>query len=358
MKINELFKKEDNSNIIFKDIYLQLLVGNWLGILDETNDTMQKAYNVSYRYKYANLSNEKLRRKVHISKHKLIEVNKRFREVLNTLGIDANEICVLDNFNETNDTFNCHFENKNEDLKINLNFGDVMGFNKKISIKHNNEEQVYDYVNQNDSFTLKIYHINIKNPKNDNIYTRTYNQFFSDISIENDDYKIDLHISNPKELSFEELKNYNFILNNEDKIREYLLDLEFPIEINKLYKDISSFLRPNPTAIYSTFKITINKKSNVYDLKVTDQIILKNGKLEKVIITRNDSNRITIDNKNNYWKYENDNLTVSQDKNNILNYQFKDHVSKFEIDYLNSMKGNIETINNEVEKVKELSKSL
>ena len=162
MKIKKLFENKDKTNIIFKDIYLQLLVGKWLGVLDESSDTMQKAYNVSYRFKYANLSNEKLRRKVHISKHKLIEVNNRFRKVLNNLGISTNEVCVLNNLNENDDTFYCYFENKKEDLKINLNFGNVMGFNKKISIKHDNEEKVYDYVNRNNSFTLKIFNTHIK----------------------------------------------------------------------------------------------------------------------------------------------------------------------------------------------------
>lgn len=358
MKIKKLFENKDKTNIIFKDIYLQLLVGKWLGVLDESSDTMQKAYNVSYRFKYANLSNEKLRRKVHISKHKLREVNNRFREVLNNLGISTNEVCVLDNLNEDDETFTCHFENKNEDLKINLNFGNVMGFNKKISIKHDNEEKVYDYVNRNNSFTLKIFNTNIKNPKNDNIYTRTYDTFFSDFSVENDDYKINLHISNPENVPLEYIDNYNYILTNEDKIKEYLLNLAFPIKIDKLYKDITSFLKPNKIAIYPTFKLTINTKSDIDYLKVSDEIVLRNGNLEKFIITRNEMDRITIDNKNGYWKYESDDLSVSRDKNNILNYQFKGHVSNFEIDYLNSVKGNIKSINNEVEKVKELSKTL
>ena len=358
MKIKKLFKNKDKTNIVFNDIYLQLLVGKWLGVLDENNDTMQKAYNVSYRFKYANLSNEKLRRKVHISKHKLIEVNNRFREVLNNLGIDPNEICVLDNFNVNDETFTCHFENKNEDSKINLDFGNIIGLYKKISIKHDNEEKVYDYVNQNNSFTLKIFNTNIKNPKNDNIYTRTYDAFFSDFSVENDDYKINLHISDPENVPLEYIDNYNYILTNEDKIKEYLLNLAFPIEIDKLYKDITSFLKPNKIAIYPTFKLTINTKSDIDSLKVSDEIVLRNGNLEKFIITRNEMDKITIDNKNGYWKYESDGLSVSRDKNDILNYQFKNHISNFEIDYLNSVKGNIKSISDEVEKVKELSKTL
>ena len=142
------------------------------------------------------------------------------------------------------------------------------------------------------------------------------------------------------------------------KIKEYLLSLKFPIGIDKLYKDIISFLEPNKIAIYPTFKLTINKKNDIDYLKVSDEIVLKNGKLEKFIITRNEMDKITIDNKNEYWKYESDNLTVSKDKNNILNYQFKDHVSIFEIDYLNSIKGNLKIINDEIEKVKKISKTL
>lgn len=342
-------KTLEPQNIVFNDVNLQVTIGQWLGQLSNTKVSNSIGVKV-----YTHLNAEELRKRTQIPKEKFNEINKTFRKLLTIAGIDGNEICVLDDYDEKKFSFNCHLEKANKDAKISLRWGDFLNFLPEFIIEYDNKKKVYEYIKScdDDSYKFELQTYTTTITENGNTYYRFYCAYFAPITVENENYKLELYVHNDEKIDLDFINNYTFKLNNEEKIKEYLLGLKFPAKIDEVYKTIYD-ISLNSIKKYPKFSIKVTKKIDENNSKITDEIVLNHGKLENFIITRN-GKTISID-KNNCWQYESDKMYANENEKGNMNFGTKE-MSKEEISNLN-INEQIKLINNDIEKVKKLSKT-
>ena len=354
MKVKDLFKKKNTvlkpQNIVFNDVNLEVTVGQWLGLLSNTKVNNEGSIQI-----YTHLSAEELRNKTNISNEKFNEINRTFRELLTKVGIDSNEICILDKFDKENFSFNCHLKNENKDAKISLRWGDFIDFLPEFVIELDNRKKVYEYSEpyEDRDYKFQLQCEDDKNVENENSYHRFYSPYSVPITITNDNYKFELNVANEEDLNVDLISRYVFELNNEEKLKEYLLGLSLPIKIDEVYKKICE-ISLDSIEKYPAFSIKVTQKIDKENSKVTDKIVLKYGKLEEFKITRN-GKTIYID-KNNCWRYDNNKIYASENENGDINFEAKG-MSKEEILKLN-IDEQIKLIDDDIEQVKKLSKTL
>lgn len=110
-------------------------------------------------------------------------------------------------------------------------------------------------------------------------YKRRFFNNKVDIDVNYDDYKIYF------EVDFDDFEYSTRRLENEKELQRYLMNLTFPISIEKVYKDICE-ISLGDVSKYSRIVLQCcdNKKNGM----VSDLIVLENGNLEKFGMTKND----------------------------------------------------------------------
>ena len=355
-------KKDNVSNIRFDDEDLKIVIGKWLEILDQI-----KNFNVF----------KELKGRIRVSKSNSKEIDETFRKLLTIAGIDQNEKCILNNFDKRKLTFNCHLENSDEDAKISLKWGSFVDFSPEFNIKYKNKQKIFEYsrLHKVNSFNFKL--MSEEETKNNNTYTRYYSPYFVTISLENEKYELELRVSNVENLDISKIKNYTFELINEPELKEYLLNLEFPIKINELYKKIDDILLYSISK-YPNFSLTVCQKMNNNKYRVTDKVVLNHGKLKEFTMTKDEKvsdtykiyskdyigkYRIKYDGKtisisdNNSWKYDSDKISAYKNPDGKMGFSVKE-MTKESMENLKTILEEMDSINNEVEKVKKISKTL
>ena len=329
-------KKEilDVPKVIFKDSELQFTIGQWLGILSSQKNWVNSHFAI---YKY-------------LKAKKFREIEKKFGLLLKMTGIENTETCILSQFNKNNFSFNCHFNNSDNDANISLRWGDMIDFNSELIINYQNECKTYDYWTEYGENTtrLKLQDYTIKNPENENScyrYLSTYKIYFT---LTNGKYSFLIEIERPESIKADIFGDYDYVfrLENEDQLQQYLLGLTFPLEIDEVYKKICE-ISTNSVDKYPNFKIEIKRKIDKKKDKTTDMIYLEHGQLKKFIITKN-GKTIEFDESVNL-SYNSHNLYVNQDHkdatNNSLNSISGDELTSFEL-------------RQEIEQVKKLAKNM
>lgn len=354
MKIRKIFNHNRKNNIdnyetiknvpkvIFKDLMLQIEVGKWLEIIP---------ISPCYNYDIKNLNDKKIIKKYNISNEKLKKIEESFEYILKLTGIDTNEICTLDNFNQERFTFNCHFNNSNTNADITLTNEDLMDTIAKITINYPKEGKTYRYVKEEKKEPLQL--INYKTINNENNYTRYLSSYGAYITLEDKEYKLSLDINKPKTNDLE-VNNDTYKLKNEAKLQQYLLNISFPIKIDEIYKKICEISLEN-IKNYPKISIEVKRKEIDNSDKITDNILIRNGILKKFTMTKN-KKTVTID-KDGNWSYESPKLFINQTKNGNINYNLND-ISKEEISNMDSLSEQYNIINEEVKKVKKLTKDI
>lgn len=288
----------DVPKVVFEDLELQVMVGQWLEILPS-----QKGYGTSVATFYAPLSPEELIKKVNIPTKQLDEIVTKFGLLLKLAGIENKETCTLGQFNKDNFSFNCHLDNSGIDACITLRWGDMIDFNPEFTIDYLNESKTYDYLSETKEkptrFLLQNY--TIKNPENGSSCYRYLSPFDATFIIKNGEYSFSVEIGRPKSIVVPPFSNYVFRLENEDQLHEYLLGLTFPLKIDEVYKKICE-ISTNSVEEYPSFKIEVKRKLDETHKKTTDMVYLNNGQLNKFTIT-NDEITVSID--------SNESLTIS-----------------------------------------------
>ena len=106
---------------------------------------------------------------------------------------------------------------------------------------------------------------------------------------------------------------------------------------------------------YPKISIEVKRKEIDNSDKITDNILIRNGILKKFTMTKN-KKTVTID-KDGNWSYESPKLFINQTKNGNINYNLND-ISKEEISNMDSLSEQYNIINEEVKKVKKLTKDI
>lgn len=222
----------DIPTVIFKDLVLQVTIGQWLNLLSS-----QKCTSIPGLSVYSHLKAEELLKKVVIPEEKLDEIAKKFGLVLKLIGINSSETCTLSQFDKDIFLFNCHFENSNEDAEIFLSWECFPEACAELNIKYKNVNKTYLYIEEykNHPISLELERYTITN-NNGNQYQRYLLNFKTFIHISNENYNFYIDISEPKSQRKDSIKRAPFILKNEEQLEQYLLGLSFPIAIDDVYK--------------------------------------------------------------------------------------------------------------------------
>ena len=127
------------------------------------------------------------------------------------------------------------------------------------------------------------------------------------------------------EINFSKYELYYGIL-NKNKVYEYLANLEFPVSIIDIYKNICEIARIEDISKFSLFDLRILSKNKDNDFDITDMLTISDGQLVAIMITRGDkqvySNQIGV------WSCEGDRsivefVTVKNDNSMSFNTKVK-----------------------------------
>lgn len=345
----DISKKENEllniPKVVFEDTELQITVGQWLDILPS-----RQGFGNSGVTFYMHLGAEELMKKLNISPKEMKEIETEFGFLLKLVGIEETEVCTLNQFDRDNFSFHCHF-NSGSDATISLRWGSFMDSPPKFIINYQNESKIYSYWKDSTKkieLTLESY--STKNEKNGTSCFRYLSPYTAYFTIQNKEYTFSVEIGNPT--PSKTYSNKAFKLKNEEELREYLLDLSFPFEINEVYKKICE-ISIDSVHKYPRFKLEVEKKLDEKNKKTTDKLSLAYGQLERFIIVRN-GKTISIDSNGN-WSYDSEKLTLSQ-KEGEINYHFT--IPSKELSTIASPLEQYSAVCEEINKIKILTKNI
>lgn len=275
-------KSLDIPKVIIDDFELYSFVGDWLGLLPAW---------VGLLPSIGKLSIEEILNKAKIPESNFKEVPNRFGIILKQIGIDSNEICHLNTLNKDKYSFNCHFENANDDAEISLVFADMVERGYELTIDYQNSKKTYDYDYLLDSSTdklgVKLRYYTLENSNNGNHYMRYLSTHASYFTLTNNDFNFDITIYTPHNMEIPSEGVYT--LKNEKQLEQYLLDLSFPIAIDEVYKKICELSLESPISEYPTLSLKVEKELNNGKRITTDSLLMKDGELKNFTITRDDT---------------------------------------------------------------------
>lgn len=296
----------DVPKVIFKDINLEVTIGQWLGIFSSLVGRGNSEFKI-----YTHLAAEELMEFLRPSSSDLDTVALKFGALLKSIGVDSSETCVLGNFDKDKFAFKCHFANSNEDVSMKASWGDGIDFGPELTIESEKASKTYDYISEYKErpASLHLQHSTIKNPDNDSSCYRFMSPYSLSLSLSNGSHNLELNISRPNYNVDDPRRDEDFVLKNEDELRQYLLGLSFPINIGEVYKDICR-ISIDSVRSFPKFKLIVKEKTDKDKEKITDMVSLSYGNLEKFVMTK-DGRTIGLDGDDN-WSYGLGNLSLSQ----------------------------------------------
>ncbi len=158
--------------------------------------------------------------------------------------------CILDNFNKLDKSFDCFFKGMNK-IKVKLT---------------DNIEFIYDDVIIYYSNKLTYLGYQLKNNYNGNILNCRYIDNSTVYKVKSNGYEVNLTIKN------------NF--KNEDYLKEYLLHLTIPFNINRVSNTISYILKDTKSP---SFILTLKDKERILEVSHSDdKVLIKTDKVKKL----------------------------------------------------------------------------
>ena len=348
MKKNINEEKMNGPKVVFRDLELQVSVGQWLEIISSQISFGSSGMTISMP-----LSAKELMARIMIPKKKLNEVSKAFGYLLGLAGIPLDETCVLSLVDSDEFIFKCYLTKAKCEYPIKLRWGCFLDSFPELTIEYPNEQRVYEYFGTcvDKQFRFHLQEHTIKSDKNDNVYNRFYSKYSCYFALKNKDYHLSLRISIPEELR---VSDKDCVLRNEEALKTYFLGLEFPIDINEVYKKICE-LSLDSINVYPEFELKVEKKVDGNSSVVTDMINLVNGQLQNYTITKG-GKTISLDGEGN-WSYVANQVSISYAKNGEINYSLTGF-SRDGLETISAPAVKYDMISEEIEEVKNLVKSL
>ena len=284
---------------------------------------------------------------------------KSFRQVLLDIGFKESDIIYI--YEKCNSTLEYYYsvnEDKiNKDNYIKISYGAFLDRGSKIDIFNGDNYRDYEFIDNNFGTDKKSFMLSIDNREIcglDKNYVRNYYSNMACFEIKDKNYEFVFDFGN---LTSKDDANA-IALDNEDKLCEYLCNLEFPVDVIEVYKNIVSICNMDFSK-YTFFEIKCipNKVSSKADV-----LELRNGEFRELKITK-DGKRICL-NCNDVWEYENNNdaflvkFSINSSKNNV-SYEVSG-VNDKEIDSytLGLLRSDISVARSEIDDTKKLVRSL
>ncbi len=316
-------KKESNSikenvnktsnvpTVIFEDKELQVKVGQWAEML-----TSKRISHIPGLSIYTHFDADELIRSAAIPRELYDKIANEFERILLKAGIQPDETCIISDYDKDNFSFNCHLKNSDKDKKISLRWGDPIDNLPEIIVQDESKEESYEYYPEYDNKPSNLL-LRFQTLYRDNNslfrYLYGYDTMFR---LSDGSKKLQLDVTRPDYITEAGYDGYQYRLNNEDVLKEYLLGLSFPVDISEVYKRISE-IALDSIKDYPEIKIVA---TDVIDEKTatTDEIKLRYGKLEKFTISKN-GKTISID-KNGNWTVTSPKVSINKSHDGKINY--------------------------------------
>ncbi len=352
IKKNKKVQSEDvesnNPNVIFKDLKLQVTIGQWLGVLKSLKTQAMPGFSITTSF-----DAEELMKTIGVSKNDLVLTADKFAALLKEVVDDVNETYVFSDYNGKDLTFKCHLEKANRDVKMAIRWGSFMDSMPEFIIDTEKDSKTYEYHGEYNGEPAKLTPAcyTLKNLNNGNELYRYLSPFSINYTLTSGKYSLSINIDNPEKVSFEGIGSYVYRLAKEQELEQYLLGLSFPTNIFEVYRKVRE-LDNTTLASHSEFEIKITKKIRKKTNKTTDVVSFTYGKLKNLIKTYNDK---TISVSDASWSYETPSLAVTEQDGTIkynltLNSEAELKNAKPITDF--------ESVKQEVEQVKVLARTL
>lgn len=232
-----------------------------------------------------------------------------FSQVLLDIGFKSDDVVYLYDKNNNLEYYYSVGEDVRDNSKyIKLAYGVFLDRGATIDVWNGNEYRDYEFKDNNFNNDKKCFMLSISEKKiSDNItYKRIFYSVMAAYVIKTKDYEFIFNLGN-----YSAEDDYkSMVLDNEDKLEEYLCSLVFPVDIIDVYKNIISICNIDVSK-YAYFEI---KSVPLGAYFIGDILELNNGEFGEIRITR-DNKRICLF-KNNFWSCE---------------YMDKDGYSEFEV---------------------------
>lgn len=248
-----------------------------------------------------------------------------------------------------------------DENQMRFNYGLFLESTPYIVVKNNDEEIKYHCVKSEiaeDEVWFEKYHY-VKKYSDNRKYTRHYSMYGYYSSIVKDGYKLNVSLYDGVSVyDNEDIK----IIQSEKELEEYLVNLEFPVKIDEVYKRIYEIIGQEIDK-YLTLKIEVSNEiytnNDLRKYNTTDIIKLDNGELVEFGMTM-DNRTIFID-KDDNWSYKitkDDGKTVCYSlasSNGNLDYKVNNSDNK---DFQMVFSQNLEEARSEVENAKTKCRSV
>lgn len=283
---------------------------------------------------------------------------KSFRQILLDIGFKESDVVYI--YNKINSNLEYYYSVNNDRINksnyIKLSYGCFMDRGSVINIYNGDMHKNYEFIDNNFDSDKKNFMLSTEKKKIsfDKYYERYYYSNMAYFVVEDRNYKFIFCFGN---ISGRDDVNA-IVLDNVDKLREYLCNLEFPVDVIEVYKNIINIC-----------DIDV-RKYDFFDIKCIpskvgskgDVLSLRRGELSEIKITR-DGKRICL-NCNDVWEYENINdaflvrFSMNSSNNNV-GYKVSGVNDKGIDSYtLGLLKSDISVARSEIEDTKKLVRSL
>lgn len=301
-----------NLQVCIDNEELLVRLGQWMDIYPDSVKHTEGCVTVYEDYEPRNFLR---RHKITVAERD--EIENRFARILQCAGFDMEDICVLEQFDDENLSFNGSFLSLTNDVNISLRFGDFFEEPRNIRICHDGVYAVYNYShtkNKTDMITLDTVTKDLDNGKKFHRYVSEFT-YYGDVY--DDENRVEVEVGYP-----EALANGNTIDNPyvfTQTMEEVLSSVTFPVDIEDLCSKIASGLKGD-VSLFPRISVVVKKTINDKSV-VTDEAKFKEGKFEKLVITKN-GRKVTIDRFNN-WSYDTDTHTVNHMAQDEVSYGIK-----------------------------------
>ncbi len=249
------------------------------------------------------------------------DINYRFGRLLKAAGIPENEVCILDQFNESQLVFHCWCQKNKTTANISLGFASAINPSQHFGIQYKNVQKQYFVSPDNNGQPqrIQIHDYTLANYHNGNFCHRKFSFDQISFAVTNENYLFSLNISRPDVTDVQDSWDQYFQLPDEKALKNYLFHLSFPINVTQVFHDIRSFFN-QPIALYPEIELIVQKRNQKGIYELMEQLSFYFGEVEKFCVTQHGQTVKIV--RGGFWSYATESLRIRHFENGKIQYSF------------------------------------
>lgn len=294
-------------------------------------------------------------RKNVISNKGIQDISRHFTEILKLAGLNVNSMCLLNNFDKDNLSFDCVLDAENI-AHISLIMGTEDNFEYKISIQVNDTIKMFTYHkgydNEDEIVPDSLFLTSMQKTTDwDRTFKREYDMccYIAEISEDNDKLEVEIYYPGSLDNTY---PDNPFI--DEVQMDIIVSKTDLPIDVIRLYYDICKCFKMNA----SNYSINIRGTKNENEKEIVNGALRCRGNVVYELTITKRWRTITVKS-NGAWSFDSLDWKVSQNTDKKISYTLNDTVSdENKIDNCPTLAEVYKEAKEEAEQVRRLAKSL